>query len=263
MSDKLIIFFLFFTLLSSCGVDEFDTSDIDIEMIEADTVIVNDIMTKARSNTSASGVQIECVTVLFPLRVIDDKNIIHYINSENEFHSLFTDSTFVIVDFVYPLEFADLLGFNVVANNLWDFASYVAGCYPEDFTPAGNEYPAFVINDENSCFSLEYPLTVKTLQNKILNIPDEKTFIQKQVSEPLYFVFPLTLVDEFGNKTVVTDGEFLLFLLSTCNDIINPDSSFGSYSYFGCYKFDFPIQIGVSGVNLPVTVANSHDLGKY
>ena len=74
-------------------------------------------MTKARSNTSASGVQIECVTVLFPLRVIDDKNIIHFINSENEFHSLFTDSTFVIVDFVYPLEFADILGFNVVANN--------------------------------------------------------------------------------------------------------------------------------------------------
>ncbi|MBK6364846.1 MAG: hypothetical protein IPF52_15725 [Saprospiraceae bacterium] len=87
MSDKLIIFFLIFTLLSSCGVDEFDTSDIDIEIIEADTVIVNDIMTKARSNTSASGVQIECVTVLFPLRVIDDKNIIHFINSENEFHS--------------------------------------------------------------------------------------------------------------------------------------------------------------------------------
>ena len=261
MSDKLIIFFLFFTLLSSCGVDEFDTSDIDIEIIEADTVIVNDIMTKARSNTSASGVQIECVTVLFPLRVIDDKNIIHFINSENEFHSLFTDSTFVIVDFVYPLEFADILGFNVVANNLWDFASYVAGCYPEDFTPAGNEYPAFVINGENSCFCLDYPLTVKTLQNKILNIPDEKTFIQKQVAEPLFFVFPLTLKDEFGNKTLVTDGEFLLFLLSTCNDIINPDSSFGSYSYFGCYKFDFPIQIGVSGVNLPVTVANSHDLG--
>ncbi|MBK8081592.1 MAG: hypothetical protein IPK25_15760 [Saprospiraceae bacterium] len=147
----------------------------------------------------------------FPLRVIDDKNIIHFINSENEFHSLFTDSTFVIVDFVYPLEFADILGFNVVANNLWDLASYVAGCYPEDFTPSGNEYPAFVINDENSCFSLDYPLTVKTLQNKILNIPDEKTFIQKQVAEPLYFVFPLTLVDEFGNKTVVTDGEFYYF----------------------------------------------------
>lgn len=92
----------------------------------------------------------------------------------------FTDSTFVIVDFVYPLEFADLLGFNVVANNLWDFASYVAGCYPEDFTPAGNEYPAFVINDENSCFSLEYPLTVKTLQNKILNIPDEKLLFRNR-----------------------------------------------------------------------------------
>ncbi|MBK8853836.1 MAG: hypothetical protein IPN10_06860 [Saprospiraceae bacterium] len=80
-----------------------------------------------------------------------------------------------------------------MANNLWDLASYVAGCYPEDFTPAGNEYPAFVINGENSCFCLDYPLTVKTLQNKILNIPDEKTFIQKQVAEPLYFVFPLTL----------------------------------------------------------------------
>ncbi len=262
MTVKYILFFLVFSLLTSCGVDEFDTKDIEIETIEADTVIVNDIMTKARSNTSEAGVQVECVTVLFPLRVTDDKNNIHQVGSEDEFLSLFSDSSLIILDFVYPLEFADQLGFNVVANDLWEFASYVAGCFPDGFNPSGFEFPTFLINYENSCFNLEYPLKVKTTENKILNIPDEKTFIQKQVAESLFFIFPLTLIDETGNKTIVNDGEFLLFLLSTCNDIINPDSSFGSFSYFGCYQFDFPIQIAVSGVNPPVTVDYSRDLGK-
>jgi hypothetical protein len=250
--------------MASCTVEEFDLIDPEIQMFEPEVIYVNDIMVKARTSTTTSGVMVECITVSFPFQLIDTKRNLYDVSSSLIFNQLVNDPTTSIVDFVYPLDIIDNIGLKVTVNELWEFATYAAGCYPRDTVHISGKFPAYVINYENSCYNIKYPLEVQNEAGEKLVISDERTFIQKHAAQYLYFVFPFTIINDQGQEYVIND-EFSLFnSLLDCNGFGWIDSTnvqIDQFATFACYEYVFPINILVFGQNSPISIPDATTLG--
>ncbi|HMR88347.1 MAG TPA: hypothetical protein PKD51_09340 [Saprospiraceae bacterium] len=260
------LFYLFILSIwmTSCGVEEFDDISTATEEFEPEVVYVNNILTKARSTASSPNVAIECITVPYPFQMVDAAGNLFNVNSSVDFALLVSDSSANIVDFAYPLTIVDNIGIEVIVQDLWDFASHCAGCFPDSLSTGSNMFPAYVINFQNSCYSLEYPLNVQNAEGDIYTIADERNFIQKHAAEPLYFIFPLTLSDIQNQKFVAYDAFSLAQLLMACNGPGWQHTTFiqiDQFAYYACYEFVFPINILVFGQTTPVTIPDAATLG--
>ncbi len=259
------IFLVFFVgMLMSCGVDEFDDVKVETEVFEPEVVYVNDLLTKARSVVNSDVVKIECTTVKFPFKLIDFTQNTYTINTIETFNHLVSDSSIQIIDFVYPLQIIDNLGIEKTANSLWDFAEYAAGCYPQTLEISNNLFPAYVINETNSCYTIKYPLTLSKTDGSLIVVQDERTFIQKHASESLNFVFPFTLTNPIGETFMVKDADSLLKLLLNCNlwPIIDSTSiQINAFNFFACYELIFPLKVKIIGNTTPLIINNSEMFG--
>jgi len=260
------LFYLFILSIwmTSCEVEEFDNSNTQTETFEPDTVYVNNILTKAIGSASSQGVVIECITVAFPFRMVDAAGTLYDVDSSDDFLKLVTDSSSTIVDFAYPLTIIDNIGIEVIVQDLWEFAAHSAGCFPDSLTIGSDMFPAYVINFQNSCYTLSYPVTVQNAQGDTYTIPDEHTFIQKHAAEPLNFIFPLTLIDIDNQTYEAYDAFSLAELLMACNGFEWEDTTFvqiDQFAFFACYEYVFPIDIIVFGQSTPVTIPDAATLG--
>ena len=255
------VFLIFIvSLLASCGVDEFDDSIVKPEVYEPQIVYVNDILTKARTDVQNDDIKIECITVKFPFKLIDFNQNTYNINSIDAFNNLVLDSSKQIIDFVYPLEVIDNLGIENTVNNLWDFAKYAAGCYPQAPELSTNLFPAYVINETNSCYNIKYPITLSKIDGSFIVVEDERSFILKHASEPLYFVFPFSLVNNVGDTFIATDANTLLNLLLNCNLGPTVDSTLieiNAFNFIACYELVFPLEAVILGSATPFTITDS------
>ena len=262
-----INFILLFTLcmwMTSCSVEEFDKSDTDTETFEPEVIYVNDIIVKARPSATSPGVMVECITVSFPFQMVDTKGNLFDVDSSLKFEQLVSDSSARIVDFVYPLTIIDNIGLEVNVIDLWEFASYAAGCFPIDPLQTTGMFPAYVIHDQNSCFNIKYPIQVQNAQGVSSLIEDERTFIQKHAAQSLYFVFPFSLIDHQGQEIVVNDGFDLSQLLIGCNGSGWGDTTFvqnDQFAFYACYEYVFPINVVVFGQTAPISIQDATTLG--
>jgi len=259
MMVRKYLFYLFILSIwmTSCGVEEFDDINTVTETFEPDTVYVNNILTKARSTTSSPSVAIECITVPYPFQMVDAAGNLFDVNSSVDFTLLVTDSSASIVDFAYPLTIVDNIGIEVIVQDLWDFATHSAGCFPDSLSTGSNMFPAYVINFQNSCYSLKYPLNVQNAKGDIYAIADERSFIQKHAAEPLYFIFPLNLIDIQNQTFEAYDAFSLAQLLMACNGSEWVDTTFvqiDQFAYYACYEYVFPLNILVLGQTAPISI---------
>lgn len=250
--------------MSSCEVDEFDITTTEKEPYTPSVVYVNDIMAKAKPIQHNDGLKVECITVKYPFQLQDDKGQKLSINTNPEFEKAVNDTSILIVDFVYPLYIIDNIGLELTVSSLWDFAKYAAGCYPDSLIITSHQFPAYVINDVNSCYNLKYPLVLQKTDGTQVTVVDERTFIQKHASEPLFFVFPFAILDHQGQTIEVTDGQSLTRLLFECNTWPIIDTTIihiNAFSYLGCYELVFPFKVKVLGSNAPLTISDSEQFG--
>jgi hypothetical protein len=253
------LFYLFILSIwmTSCGVEEFDDSSTQTETFEPDTVYVNNILTKAIGSASSEGVVIECITVAFPFQMVDVVGTLYDVDSSDDFLKLVTDSSSTIIDFAYPLTIIDNIGIEVVVQDLWEFAAHSAGCFPDSVSTVSDMFPAYVINFQNSCYSLDYPINVQNINGDTYTIPDERTFIQKHAAESLYFIFPLTLIDIDNQSYEAYDAFSLAQLLMACNGSEWVDTTFvqiDQFAYYECYEYVFPLNILVLGQTAPISI---------
>ncbi|MBK9582221.1 MAG: hypothetical protein IPO48_10075 [Saprospiraceae bacterium] len=125
---------------------------------------------------------------------------------------------------------------------MWDFAKYAAGCYPQALELSTNLFPAYVINETNSCYNIKYPITLSKIDGSFIVVEDERSFILKHASEPLYFVFPFSLVNNVGDTFIATDANTLLNLLLNCNLGPTVDSTLieiNAFNFIACYELVF------------------------
>lgn len=256
-----LISFLFLALafiMVSCNKDNIDNTTTDDGSLLPKVKVINDLMNRAVASPNAEGLDLGCFTIEYPFTLKDDQGGLHPVNDDTDFYTLFdsTSTGYVIVDYVYPINIADSTGTVTVINNLDELAEAFASCTPGGGWEQG-DFPAYLINEETSCYNLVYPISLKNLNGDVVSISDETAFLAALANEVHFFVFPLTLdpVDGMAEVTVNDTDELFNALISCggmpCDTIIGWENNFETIA---CYAIQFPLTVTlINGGNQTIT----------
>lgn len=204
----------------------------------------NDLLRRSTTSASQEGLDLDCVTVLYSFEVVDIEGTTYTIGTEEDFIALFEDSAVVvIVDFVYPLTVADEDGVQSDVADAQELAELFANCLPNGWEDGA--FPAYLINAENSCLSLQYPLTVTDLEGEVQVFEDEDDFVAALSSEVLFFSFPMSLTNLDGETVIAGNIDELLTALFDCNVFVVDSTLWidGGFEFIGCYQLTFPFDL--------------------
>lgn len=248
--------FLLILIISSCTEENFEESGVDVDDSTTEMIDENSIMTRT-NESSEDGLEIGCFTIVFPFTLIDDQNNEHLISSIEDLEVLESDSAVHIINIEFPFTILQD-GSEIKIENEEEFAEVFAACVPEggwteDF------FPAYLINFENSCYQLSFPLQLLTVSNETITVNNEEEFNNAIAAEDASFVFPIELIDEDGNVSIASDIDGLFTVLFSCNGFETQDSTYWDweqgFEYLGCYKLEFPINLLLDD-GTPITVNN-------
>lgn len=240
----LSILFVFSLIIVSCSKESNITTETNEGQIDpTEEIEQNSLLT--RSVSSEEGLDLDCFTILFPFDLIDSDDETHTIANNEDFEALLesSDETY-IVDFVYPLNIEDEEGNTSTIEDGEALREAFANCLPNGWET--DAFPAYLINLENSCLTLQYPITVADIEGNQNTYEDEESFVAALAEEPLFFVFPMSLSNGDGETIEVNDIDELLTALFDCNGldidttIWNDDYGF---EYIGCYEIVFPFSV--------------------
>ncbi len=246
MKFKIHYLFVLFTFITACAVEEYDISDTTpLEVTQPETIIINDMVGRAIPTSANVGQQIGCVMVTYPFSVITSDSIKFIIENNSDFETILENEKITIVDFVYPLDITDNLGFTHSVPDLWSLATYFASCLPDSISVLENKYPAFLINFENSCYTYKYPLKVTNEENEDIYITNEDEFIIHSSEEELYFTFPFQVISSNGiDKNIASEFELEKALIEcNGNDLDTLFTCLDCFEFIGCYRLVFPFHI--------------------
>ncbi|MEM9547071.1 MAG: hypothetical protein AAGA77_13905 [Bacteroidota bacterium] len=245
---KLAKLFSFLLLLGlvvvSCSKDPVtDEETIKGELDPTEEVDQNSLMT--RSITSGEGLELDCITIVFPFGVVDNTGTSYSIEDENDFISLLDpDGDTYIVDFEYPITITDEDGNESEVNDATELGEAFANCLPNSWDE--NAFPAYLINEENSCWNLQYPISVSDLDGEIQTFDDEVSFVAALAEEPLFFEFPISLINAEGEVVVANNVDELLTSLFDCNGL-DIDTTIwdggNGFDFIACYEIAFPFTV--------------------
>ena len=227
-------------LMTSCGKD-IDTKTIEEgEITPTTTTEQNSLLTRSTTSSTETGLSFDCFEVQYPFSLIDGEGVSHEVDSDEALLALM-ESDIEIFDFEYPVTITYEDGSTNEVNNGEELGEAFASCLPNGWTE--DLFPAYLINQEISCFDLVYPLDLQDLEDNVIAVDSEEAFIEAIAGEPMFFVFPLTIVNEEGEITVENIDE-LLNALFTCNeyDIDTTWSGF-DFEFIGCYEITFPFDV--------------------
>ncbi len=254
LSGVLVLLLLLIASCSKENVDEVVQEQENFETIE--TTTSNGLM--SRSSASEDGLELDCITILFPFSLADVEGNEYEVNDESEFIG-YLDGSIEIYDFVYPLDVLMEDGTEVQAADALELGELFAECVPgggwnED------DFPAYLIGEDNSCFSLSYPVNLRKLDGTVVVANDENEFIALTAQEPMFFEFPISLVDEDGNIHTAGNTDELFDILLSCNDL-DPDVDTTwvwetGFEYIACYKVEFPMTVKL--IDGTEVVVNDH-----
>jgi len=247
--------------MSSCTKDNSIIDVTDTKPVEPKNTSSNPLV--SRGVTGEDGVDLGCFTVKFPFQLsVNGDNV--SISSEDDFAGVFDNSNpsdSFFVDFVYPLEITyNDSGDVETINDGEALGNAFAKCVPD--SGWATEFPAFLINESNSCFSLNYPVKLIDEDSVEYTAADENAFVDLIANhEFLAFVFPVSLTNIKTQETVEVSNATMLFeLLMSCDPIITSDTTVNP-GYFGaqiaCYSVGFPVNY--TDQNGEVSVANNLD----
>jgi hypothetical protein len=238
----LSILFLFAMLIVSCTKENVDGTDtIPGEIDPPTTIETNDLLIRSTTEATEDGCEFDCFVVNYPFDLIDINDQTYTINEEGDWYELFEDSV-EIIDFVYPLNITYEDGTTDVVANGEELGEAFASCLPNEWNE--DLFPAYLINDETSCFNLSYPLDVIDLEDNVTTVNDEEEFIAAIANDLVFFVFPFDLINEDGDLVTVENYEDLLNALFSCNDYYVDTTQWDSgFEYIGCYQLTFPFDL--------------------
>jgi len=250
-------------MFTSCDRD--NTID-DNEVIIDDTNIeieANPLVSRS-SGGNGEGMDFDCFVIKYTFAFVDVDGNEYPVSSDDELIELFdSGEELAIVDFAYPFTASTDAG-DTQVNNVEELEALFAGCTPSGGWEEG-DFPAFAVNYDNSCYELVYPVSVKDIDGNETEIADEDAFNDAVAEDYVFFVFPLSLLEEDGSTVVVEDIDDLFDALISCNGF-GVDTTFvgveweweSGFEYFGCYMLQFPFDVTLVDGSV-VTVTNHEE----
>lgn len=241
-------------VFSSCQKDELLDQNVQPDKVQPKEKTINGMMNRA--SLRSDGLEVACFVINYPFTVIDlEDNSKHVITSQAEFEQLLQNQQLTGFDFQYPLSVTDKDGNDVTITTAEALGEQFASCVP-DTGWGGNcpdwFFPAWLLNLNEHCYELTYPLTLKGLDSTLVTVNDEAEFIQLlSDGKPYSFTFPLKLKDAQGDVITVDDDKALLNILSACN------SGGGGVLPVFCYETVFPVSFKMQ--NGTTETANNED----
>lgn len=215
---------------------------------------VNGLIT--RSVTGAEGLDLGCFSIDYPFQMVLLDSSIADIASEDDFLNALSDETNLPLDFVYPLNVTDGEGNTLTVNDVDELAELFTDCVPETGWCDEGAFPAWVINFQNSCYQLVYPVTLLDTDSATVAANDQGELIALLSDGNIYsFAFPLGLEDVDGNTVTANDDGELFDLLAACG----PTPNFGAYGIgtYGCFQLGYPLTVSL--IDGSTLVVNNDD----
>ena len=243
--------FLFSLLVISCSDENLDITDVNEGGITPVITSEQNALLNRSTSSSGDGLSFDCFEVLYPFTLVDE-NGGTYVVSEDADLEILWDSSAIIVDFQYPVDIKDENDATSTINNAEELAEAFVNCLPNQWEETA--FPAYLINEDNSCFELVYPINLEDAAGNLVSIADEAAFINALAADVYYFTFPLDLEDEDGNTVTANNVDDLITILLSCNDF-EIDTNFWyndsidwsyDFEYFGCYMLSFPFDVVLS-----------------
>ena len=251
--------FCLFALLviTSCQKENIDTivetEDTITPITTTFTPPANALLSRASSEEDAEteGVNLDCITIVFPFSLLDSEGVIHEVEHEAAFADLLSedgDTSVYIVDFVYPIN-VSLNDRDVVQiADSEELGAIFAECIPDGGWNE-NVFPAYLIDDENSCYKTVYPISLEDADDgTIITVEDEATFIDLLVEKEVYFHFPINLTD--GETIIpIANVDELFNTLFSCNEYYEDSTAWDweeGFEYLYCFQVNFPLNVVVA-----------------
>ncbi len=245
---RMVLLAAFF--IQSCTKD----INIDSEILTPDPPIVsvtNNLL--ERSIVNSTGIEMECFKVIYPFSLLSLDGSKYLVTSDEDFNKLNQDSNFYnIEDFEYPINIiGNETALTTALNNKEDLINAFTHCFPIIDNPDPNQFPCYLINEDNSCFTLHYPITIKNEKGSVLTVATEAELNLLIANELNYFVFPLKLNKEDGTLLTIYNIDGFFDALISCNSIKDSiiDWNLGN-SALGCYDFQFPVSVKLNDASI-------------
>lgn len=223
----LLLFAAFMITFTSCTEDPISKEE-EIEIpVDVDEDQYNPLLDNIENRDDLEGgLELGCFSIDTPFSLDIDGTIVE-INTYEDLENAFTfddEDVAINVDFVYPLAITYEDGQTAELADGEALGEAFALCIPDegweepDSTGFDGSFPAFLINDLNSCYELVYPVTLQDWDGVTYTANDEDELIELLAAEEaLEFVLPLSLEGEDGVVTATTVEE-LFDLLIDCQD---------------------------------------------
>jgi len=253
-------------MLASCTKEDkiIDNQD-PVEEVDTSNLTDNPLVAQIEGRDGEDGCELGCFTINYPFSLLVD-GVPTEIDSEEDLESVLEGITEEsVVDFVYPFEITFEDGETETINNEEDLGLAFSQCIPDEGwddyvdTLDYNVFPAFLFNSDDYCYDLVYPVTlIDENQNETVVANEEEFIAALTNSESFYFFsFPLNLIGENGEVTV-GEGEELFDLLIDCEyEGGGVDTSFNIGGTFGCYELVYPFSLILT--NGEEVVINNHE----
>ncbi|MEM9920133.1 MAG: hypothetical protein AAF990_18700 [Bacteroidota bacterium] len=247
---------------TSCEKESMDDQKVVTSPITPKETTTSKLVSNLRTTQTEEGLLLGCITIAYPFELALENGSSISINTEEDFTNIVLDTTFCcIIDFVYPLQIELEDGTTATANDGEELGELFAACIP-DTGWTTEDFPAFLINLDNSCYILDYPINLRHPDGTIFTANDEAEFIDLLAThELLFFEFPITLIDSENDTTFIANNVDDIFeLFATCETISHPCDSviFGSGS-LACYTIVFPVDL----ILLDSTVVTAADENEF
>jgi len=240
---------LFFT---ACEKDEMDEIIVDEPDYTPDVVEGNNLLLAMRSNSS-QGLDLGCLTILYPFDLELESGSTTTINSESDFTTAMDpNAADPAVDFVYPLDILDAGGNNAQINSINELGQSFVACIPNSGWTYGSTsdlIPAFSFTD--LCFDLVYPVALEDLDGNTYTADDEADLIDLIATvDDLFFTLPITVTDAEGDELTIESYDGFSNLVESCDGVgVNPpvvvDGGIEVVG-FGCWELQYPFTLQLS-----------------
>ena len=260
LKSLFLLTFLAMITFSSCTKEnKGETTETDPE-VEVTETTSNALVGEVTGRSEGEGLDLGCFAIETPFQLsVNGENVT--IESEEDLEAVIIDleeDPEINIDFVYPLNITYTDGEAGIVNNGEELGEAFASCIP-DAGWGENNFPAFLINDQNSCYQLVYPVNLNDFDGNTYSAESEDDFITLvSENQTLSFTFPINLINEEGEEVSADNTDNLFGLLADCNTGVYQGDSTDIGSDFGigsiaCFEVVFPATALVIDINGNVT----------
>lgn len=248
-SIRLNILLVFIAVLfAACEKDNMDEIVIDEPDYQPEVNETNPLFL-AMSANNPEGLELGCISILYPFDMALESGSTITINSEGEFTAAIdTIAMDPAVDFIYPLDILNGEGETAQVNSIEELGLSFVACVPVDgwdyVNTTGNLIPAFEFS--GLCFDLVYPVNLTDAEGNLSEAADESELIDLIVNAEfgLFFVFPISVVDEAGEVSTIEHMDDFYNIASDCDNIdpVVVGEGFEAQGFL-CYQLVYPIEV--------------------